>query len=44
MAIRISGTTGIDIGSTSISNVDVGVLDYNAVTKQYVDTIVKEEV
>lgn len=26
MAIRISGTTGIDIGNTSVSNVDVGAL------------------
>ena len=37
MAIRISGTTGIDMGNTSVSNVDVGVLPENATTKQYVD-------
>lgn len=37
MAIRISGTTGIDMGNTSVSNVDVGVLEHNAVSKQYVD-------
>ena len=38
MAIRISGTTGIDMGNTSVSNVDVGVLEHNAVSKQYADT------
>lgn len=38
MGIRISGTTGIDMGNTPVSNVDVGALDYNAVTKQYVDS------
>ena len=37
MAIRISGTTGIDMGNTPVSNVDVGVLGYNAVNRQYVD-------
>ena len=37
MAIRINGTTGIDMGNTSVSNVDVGALDYNAVNRQYVD-------
>ena len=37
MAIRISGTTGIDMGNTSVSNVDVGVLEHNAVNRQYVD-------
>ena len=37
MAIRISGATGIDMGNTPVSNVNVGVLDYNAATKQYVD-------
>ena len=37
MAIIISGTNGIDMGNTPVSNVDVGVLDYNAATKQYVD-------
>ena len=37
MAIRISGTTGINMGNTPVSNVNVGVLDYNAATKQYVD-------
>ena len=37
MAIRISGTTGIDMGNTSVSNVDVGVLEHNAVNIQYVD-------
>ena len=37
MAIRISGTTGIDMGNTSVSNVNVGVLPENAATKQYVD-------
>lgn len=37
MAIRINGTTGIDMGNTPVSNVDVGVLPENAVTKQYVD-------
>lgn len=37
MAIRISGTTGIDMGNTSVSNVDVGALDYNAVNKEYAD-------
>ena len=37
MAIVLSGTTGIDMGNTPVSNLSVGVLDYNAVTKQYVD-------
>lgn len=37
MAIRISGTTGIDMGNTSVSNVNVGVLEHNAVNRQYVD-------
>ena len=38
MAIRISGTTGIDMGNTPVSNIDVGALDYNAVNKDYVDS------
>ena len=37
MSIVISGTTGIDMGNTSVSNLSVGALDYNAVNKQYVD-------
>ena len=44
MAIKISGTTGIDMGNTSVSNLSVGALDYNAVNKQYVDTRVNEVV
>ena len=35
MAIRISGTTGIDMGNTPVSNIDVGVLPENAVNKDY---------
>ena len=37
MAIVLSGTTGIDMGNTPVSNLSVGVLEHNAVTKQYVD-------
>ena len=37
MSIVISGTTGIDMGNTPVSNLSVGVLEHNAVTKQYVD-------
>ena len=37
MAIRISGTTGLDMGNTPVSNLSVGVLEHNAVNKQYVD-------
>lgn len=44
MAIILSGTTGIDMGNTPVSNLDVGVLGYNAVNKQYVDTRVNEVV
>ena len=37
MAIVLSGTTGIDMGNTPMSNLSVGVLEHNAVNRQYVD-------
>ena len=37
MSIVISGTSGIDMGNTPVSNLSVDVLEHNAVTKQYVD-------
>ncbi len=37
MSIIISGTSGIDMGGNPVSNLSVGVLEHNAVTKQYVD-------
>ena len=40
MAIVLSGTDGIDMGNTSVSNLNVGALDHNAVNKEYADTIV----
>ena len=37
MAIKISGTTGIDMGNTSVSNVDVGALDYRTFIRENED-------